>query len=154
MVCYNSISPILYFSFASFNFYALLFFLLRSTPLLFIFSSTLYTLCCLCILFTVPWISPSDYALCLVLPTCITLEKEHSLLCSSCLSHAKFSMRSSLQLFIFSGGYSESVHHQWLLSKDSLASLAVVTLCLLCQFQPVILDSFDSKPLPSCDHRR
>jgi hypothetical protein len=138
MVCYNSMSPlrssdsILSSSSASFSFYALLFFLLHATPLLFNFSSAFYTMCCLCILFTAPQISPSDYALRLVLPTCITLEKAHSLLCSSCLSHAKFSSRSLLQLFIFSSGYSESVHHQWSLSKDSLASLVVVNLRILC----------------------
>jgi hypothetical protein len=43
--------------------------------LLFILSSSFYAMCCLCILFTAPSISPSDYALCLILPTCITLRE-------------------------------------------------------------------------------
>jgi hypothetical protein len=114
--------------------------------------SSFYTLCCLCMLFTVPHISPSYYALCLILPTCITIEKDFSLLCSACISHTKFSTRSSPQLFVFSGGYSEYVHHQWLLSKYSLASLAVITLHILFQLQPVILSSLASKRLPSRDH--
>jgi hypothetical protein len=144
MVCYSSMSPLplqllcsvplLYSSLLS----ALFPHSHTSIQLLFF----LYTLCCLCMLYTAPLISSSGPVHGHILPTCITLEKTHTLLCSACLSHAKSSARSSSQLFIFSGGYVESVHHQWSLSKDSLASLAVTTLHLLCQLQPVIFGFF------------
>jgi hypothetical protein len=94
--------------------------------LLFMFSSAFYALCCICILLTMPLISPLVYAHRLLLPTCITIEKSHSLLFSACFSHTKSSSQSSSQLFIFSCSYTESVHHQWSLSKDSLDSLVVI----------------------------
>jgi hypothetical protein len=75
--------------------------------LMFNLLSSFYSLWFFFMLFTAPWISPSYYALCLILPTCITLEKTHSVICSACLSHANFSARSSSQLFVFSGGYSK-----------------------------------------------
>jgi hypothetical protein len=97
-------------------------------------------------LFTAPPISPSYYALRLFLLTYLTIEKALSLLCSACLSHAKFSLpdhhdssSSSLvvilnlfiisgcypkipwllwqsQLFVFSVNYSQSFWLLWLLS--------------------------------------
>jgi hypothetical protein len=44
-------------------------------------------------------------------------QKQPSLLCSAYIYHAKSSARSSMQLIIFFGGYTESVHHQWLILR-------------------------------------
>jgi hypothetical protein len=158
MVCYNSMSPlpslasILCFSSSSFSFYALLFFLLRSTHLLFNFSSTFYTMCCLCILFVAPQTSPLDYALCLILPTCITLRETlflfsilHVFHMSSHLPdhHAKYSSSMvAIQGFLVS----LAVILRTILfsvSRNYSSSLAAIAR----QF----LASLGSKSLPSCD---
>ena len=144
MVCYNSMShlpsssSILGSTSSSFSFYALLFFLLPSTP-----HHVQLLFCLLC--YVLP-LHPLHYTidlpfiLCTAsLPTHIPHHKKITLssLFYMYFSHQFLSTRSSWKLFVFSGGYSKSVHHQWSLSKYSLASLAVATLRLLCQLQLV-----------------
>jgi hypothetical protein len=134
----------------------------------------LYTLYCLCMLYTVPLISSSGHVHSHILPTCITIEKACYLLCSAYFPQLESSARSSCKLFIFPGYYDVCFHHQWLLSKDYLASLVVILnlfitgdhypkiLWILWQSQFFVffasysqsfLASLAFKPLPSCDHR-
>jgi hypothetical protein len=143
MVCYSSMSllptstSMLYSASILCSFFCCTHF--SSVQLLFI----LYTLRCLCMLYTAPLISSSVPVHGHLLPTCLTLEKAHNILCFACLSHVESSSCSPFELFVFPGGYVVSVHHQLPLSKDSLASLEVTTLHLLCQLQPVIFVFFE-----------
>jgi hypothetical protein len=76
------------------------------------------------------------YALCLFCAfhllhtTCFYSHESHSTTttissCSAHIYHAKSSARAYTQLFVLSGDHPESVLHQWSLSLDSSASLAV-----------------------------
>jgi hypothetical protein len=119
---------------------------------LFRFSYAFYAMCYLCILFTTPQISPSNYALRLVLPTCITLREtpclfsimhvfhtsshllDHHMNSSYSLVFIKGSLASpavTLRIFFFS------------VNRNSSSSLAVTT--------SLFLASLASKSLPSCD---
>jgi hypothetical protein len=113
----------------------------------------LYALCCLCILYTTPLISTSGTTpLRLLLPTCITIEEAHSVLCFACISHVESSARSSCKLFIFSGRYSRFFGFSGSYPENLL---------LLCQSkffvfsgsysESFFLASLASKSLPSCD---
>jgi hypothetical protein len=161
MVCYNSMSPLpsstsmLCSASASFCFYALLCFLLCSTPpvvqLLFFLLCSVLPLHAL----HLPLISPSGYALCLILPTCITFEKNSlsSLFCMSFShssplpdhhSNSSSSLVVILNLFIISGRYPKIL---WLLWQSQLFVFSV-------SYNQSFLASLASKPLPSRDHRR
>jgi hypothetical protein len=102
MVCYSSMSPqpsstsMLCSTSASFCFYALLFFLLRTSPL-FNFSSAFYALCIHCI----PFHCTSSLLLfCCLLPPSMLMHQFPKSTFSACLYHAKSSARSSWQLFV------------------------------------------------------
>jgi hypothetical protein len=122
MVCYSSITPlpslasILCSSSASFNFYALLFFFLCTTLTIFIFSSSFYAMCFLFILFIVPLISTSDSPQCIILPTCLILQK---MLCLFSILHVIHTSRR-LPNHHTNSSYSLAI------IQGSLASLAVI----------------------------
>jgi hypothetical protein len=143
--------------------------------MLFIFSSSFYTLCFLCILFTAPWISPLDYELRLILPTCITIEK-NTLSYLFCMSFScqvlyliiKQTLRLPWWLCCL---YSSSVViiQRFFGSLTVILNLFITNGCypeilwILWQSQFFIffanysqsfLDSLASNPLPSCDHQQ